>query len=176
MTLATIDVHDLVGHPGASREETVRGTVEGLQTELVGVPEDTPVMADLLLESVVEGILVTGHVVGTWHLRCARCLLEFDEAFDVALHELFVPHPDEDADDYPLDPETGIDPDQMIRDVVGVEMPFSPLHDPDCLGLCEICGGNRNLGECPGHEEPDPRFAVLADLFPADANTDDPAT
>ena len=31
---------------------------------------------------------------------------------------------------------------------------------------CEVCGGNRNLGECPGHEAIDPRFAVLADLLP----------
>ncbi|MGZ4132595.1 MAG: YceD family protein [Actinomycetota bacterium] len=176
MTLATIDVHELVGHPGASREETVRGTVEGLRTELAGVSEDVPVEADLLLESVVEGIFVTGYVRGTWRLRCARCLVEFDEPFDVPVHELFVPHPDEDAEDYPLDPESGLDPDQMVRDVVGVEMPFSPLHAPDCLGLCEVCGGNRNLGECPGHEQADPRFAVLADLFPADTGAEEPTT
>jgi uncharacterized protein len=172
MTLATIDVRDLVGHPGASREATVRGTIEGLGTELVAVPEEQPIEADLLLESVIEGILVSGHVAGTFHLRCARCLIEFDRPFDVAVHELFVPHPDEDGDEYALDPELGIDPEQMVRDVVGVEMPFSPLHNPDCKGLCEICGGNRNLGECPGHETIDPRFAALADLFP-DTETDD---
>ena len=54
---------------------------------------------------------------------------------------------------------------RSIRDAVGVEMPFAPLCQPDCLGLCEVCGGNRNLGECPGHEAIDPRFAVLADLL-----------
>jgi uncharacterized protein len=45
-------------------------------------------------------------------------------------------------------------------------MPFAPLCRPDCQGLCPVCGGNRNLGECPGHETLDPRFAVLADLLP----------
>jgi len=166
MSLAAIDVRDLVGHPGASREETIRGTVEDLATELARVPEDVPIQGELLLESVVEGILVSGRVRGTWTMRCARCLVEFDGTFDVALHELFVDRPVADADDYPLDPETGLDPDQMVRDVVGVEMPFSPLCRPDCQGLCEVCGGDRNLGECPGHEQTDPRFAVLADLFP----------
>jgi Predicted metal-binding, possibly nucleic acid-binding protein len=166
MSLAAIDVRDLVGHPGASREETVRGTVEGLATELARVPEDAPIQGELLLESVVEGILVSGRVHGTWTLRCARCLTEFDGTFDVAVQEMFVDQPDADADDYPLDPETGVDPDQMVRDVVGVEMPFSPLCRADCQGLCEVCGGNRNLGECPGHERTDPRFAVLADLLP----------
>ena len=123
-------------------------------------------VADLLLESVIEGIVVSGRVGGTWRLRCARCLTEFDQPFEVRVSELFVRSPDDDADAYPLGPDGELDPDQMVRDAVGVEMPFSPLCRPDCKGLCEVCGGDRNLGECPGHEDVDPRFAVLADLFP----------
>jgi uncharacterized protein len=165
MMLNAIDVRELLGHPGASREEPVRGTVDGLATELARLPDDEPVRADLLLESVVEGIVVSGHVGGTWRLRCARCLTEFDRPFDVAVSELFVPDSEEDADAYPLGPDGQLDPDQMVRDAVGVEMPFSPLCRPDCLGLCEVCGGNRNLGECPGHERIDPRFAVLSELL-----------
>jgi DUF177 domain-containing protein len=170
--LNTIDVRELLRHPGVSREEPIRGTVDGLATELVRVPDDELVAADLVLESVVEGIVVSGHVGGTWLLRCARCLTEFDRPFDVTVSELFVPSPDEDADAYPLGPDGELDPDQMVRDAVGVEMPFSPLCRPDCKGLCEICGGNRNLGECPGHAEVDPRFAVLSDLFPDLPDTD----
>lgn len=170
MTLPSIDVRDLVGHPGASREHAVSGTLEGLAIELVRVPGDVPVAADLLLESVVEGILVTGTIRGTWVLRCARCLTEFEAPFEVAVSELFAVTPDEDADTYPLDPEAVIDPDQMVRDAIGVEMPFSPLCRSDCRGLCEVCGGNRDLGECPGHERQDPRFAVLSELRLPDEN------
>jgi uncharacterized protein len=168
MSLATIDVRDLVGHPGASREQTLYGTLDGLATEVALVPDDAPIEADLLLESVVEGILVSGRLTGTFRLRCARCLTEFDAPFDVAVSELFVAEPDEDADDYVLDPAVGIEPEQMVRDAVGVQMPFSPLCRPDCRGLCEVCGGNRNFGECPGHQQVDPRFAVLSELFPQD--------
>ena len=70
--LNAIDVRELLGQPGASREEPVHGTVDGLSTELARLPDDEPVRADLLLESVVEGIVVSGHVGGTWRLRCAR--------------------------------------------------------------------------------------------------------
>jgi uncharacterized protein len=49
----------------------------------------------------------------------------------------------------------------MVRDAVVLEMPFAPLCRTDCLGLCPACGGDRNLGECPGHEEPDPRWSGL---------------
>jgi uncharacterized protein len=51
-----------------------------------------------------------------------------------------------------------------VRDAVVLEMPFSPLHSPDCKGLCPICGGDRNLGECPGHDEIDPRWSALSVL------------
>ena len=164
MTIDAIDVRDLVGHPGASREVGVRGVMEGLAGELAEVPDE--IEGDLLLESVVEGILVSGHLRGTFRLRCARCLKDFSQPFDVEVHEMFVPAPDEDADDYPLDPEGTIELDQMVRDAIGVEIPFSPLHSPECQGLCPVCGGDRNLGECPGdHPSTDPRWAGLEQLL-----------
>jgi uncharacterized protein len=172
MTVATIDVRDLVGRPGASRELPISGTLEGLGSELARVPDDAPIQGELLLESVVEGILVSGRLEGTMTLRCARCLTDFEQPFRVEVRELFTQRPDDESDEYPLDPELGIDPDQMFRDTIGVELPFSPLCRPDCQGLCEVCGGNRNLGECPGHEQIDPRFAVLSDLLPALAELD----
>jgi uncharacterized protein len=164
MTIDTLDVSDLVGHPGSSRETRVRGALEGLAGELAEVPDE--IEGELLLESVVEGILVSGHLRGMFRLRCARCLKDFSQPFDVEVHELFVPTPDEDADDYPLDPEGAIELDQMVRDAIGVEIPFSPLHSPDCQGLCPVCGGDRNLGECPGdHPSTDPRWAGLEQLL-----------
>ena len=169
MTLATIDVHDLIGHPGASRRHDLLGTLADLSTELVAVPEDAPLGGSLLLESMVEGILVSGAITGTWTVRCARCLTERTQPFSVEVSELFTvagsTEPDDEDEGYELAGDT-MDLDQLVRDAVGVEMPFAPLCRPDCKGLCPVCGGNRNLGECPGHETVDPRFAVLADLLP----------
>jgi uncharacterized protein len=129
---------------------------------LAGVPADRPLEADLLLESVVEGVLVTGRVRGTMQLRCARCLKDFESAIEVDVSEMFVSRPEPDGDDYELGVDGTLEPEQMMRDTVGVELPFSPLHSPDCLGLCPVCGGDRNLGECPGdHPQTDARWAGL---------------
>jgi DUF177 domain-containing protein len=166
MSLESVDVRALMGVPGASKAVVLEGTLDGLGTEVAAVPDDAPVRAELLLESIVEGIVVSGRVTGVFHLRCARCLKESDEPFELGLTELFVTSPDEDAEDYPLDPEGFIEPEQMLRDAVGVELPFSPLHAPDCRGLCPVCGGDRNLGECPGdHPSTDPRWAELETLL-----------
>jgi uncharacterized protein len=164
--IGTIDVRELVGHPGASKVEQVSGTLEDLETELAGVADDAPIRAELVLESIVEGILAVGRVEGALALRCARCLREFERGFSVDLHELFVPFPHEDSDEYPMDPEGFIDPDQMVRDAIGVELPFAPVCRSDCRGLCARCGGDLNLRECTCEEpEIDPRWDGLEALL-----------
>jgi len=163
MTIEPVDIRDLLGHPGISRTTYVRGTLEDLGTEVATLKADEPVEGDLLLESVVEGILATGTLRGTLALRCARCLKDFERPVGVDVHELFSLSPGSDDEDvYPLEGDGWLDPEQMVRDALGLELPFSPLHTPDCQGLCSVCGGDRNLGECPGdHVEADPRWAGL---------------
>lgn len=164
--IAAVDVRDLIGQPGSSKHHAVGDPLVGLGTELARVRDDVPIRGDLLFEALVEGILVSGRVRGTLALRCARCLKEFERPFAVEVHEMFVVDPEPDTDDYPLDPEGSLELDQMLRDVIGVELPFSPLCRPECQGLCPVCGGDRNLGECPGHAEVDPRWAALEQLAP----------
>ncbi len=164
--IETIDVRELLDRPGASKVEQVSGTIEDLTTELAGLSTDTPVTGELVLESLVEGIVATGRLEGSLSLSCARCLKEFQRGFSVDLAELFVPFPHEDSDEYPLDPEGYLEPEQMVRDVVGVELPYAPLCRPDCLGLCARCGGDLNLDECTCTEpEVDPRWEGLGSLL-----------
>ena len=161
--MRAIDVRDLLEQPGSSRTVHVDEPVAGLRTELADVPEDAPIEGDLTLESVSEGIYVSGRVQGRYAMRCARCLKEFTRGFDLEMAEL-VPREAGPEDDYALASDLTLDPEPMVRDAVVLEMPFSPLCRPDCLGLCEICGGDRNLGECPGHAATDPRWAGLDGL------------
>jgi uncharacterized protein len=176
MSLPMLDVHDLLGHPGMARTVDLLGAIDGLGTELVVVPDDAMLGGPLSLESVIEGVFVVGTVTGTWRLRCARCLTEETRPFTVEIGELVtargVDPGDTDDDGYAL-VDDAIDIDQIVRDAIGVEMPFAPLCRSDCQGLCPTCGGNRNLGECPGHEAIDPRFAVLSDLLLELPDTDE---
>jgi uncharacterized protein len=165
MVMRAIDVRELVESPGSSKTVRVDEAVEGLHTELAEVPEDQRLSGDLTLESVVEGVYATGTIRGTMAMRCARCLKEFTQPFDVEMHELF-PLRAGPEDDYQLGEDLTLDPEQMVRDSVVLSMPFSPLCKPDCLGLCPRCGRDRNLGQCTCTEEvADPRWAGLEELF-----------
>lgn len=169
--MRAIDVRDLLDHPGTSRTVHVSEPIEGLHTELADVPGDAPLAGDLQLESVVQGIFVTGSVGGRMRLRCARCLKEFEHDFDLQLNELFAREPGPE-DDYGLAGDFTLDPEPMVRDAIVLSMPFAPICRPGCLGLCERCGGDRNLGECSCTRTVDPRWAALEALFEDDRSTD----
>jgi DUF177 domain-containing protein len=158
------DVRDLLAEPGSSRRLTLEETFGDLSTELAAVPEEHPVRMDVLLESVVEGIEVSGPLTGRIAYRCARCLKPFDRDFRLELHELFVTDAAPGDDPYPITGLGSIDLEPMVRDAVVLSMPFSPLCRLDCLGLCSRCGGDRNLGECTCGPERDPRWAPLERL------------
>ncbi|TMK86320.1 MAG: DUF177 domain-containing protein [Actinobacteria bacterium] len=158
-----IDVRDLLGHPGASRTVHVGEPVAGLATQVASVPEDRPVAGDLLFESVIEGLLVSGSLEGTMALVCARCLKPIESAFRIDVQELFAPGATPTDDEYPVT-DGSVDLEPMIRDAVVLAMPFAPLCRPDCQGLCERCGGDRNLGECACPPETDSRWSALLEL------------
>jgi DUF177 domain-containing protein len=158
-----VDVRDLLGQPGASRKVAVHEPVEGLAAGLVRVPDERSVDAELLLESLVEGILATGRVSGVEVVSCARCLEPTEAAFDVEVQELFATGATPEDDEYPI--RAGeIDLEPMIRDAVLLAAPFAPLCSPECRGLCERCGGDRNAEECSCPEEVDPRWEALSGL------------
>ena len=159
-----LDVRDLLRAPGSSRDVELREPVDGLATALVRVPDERPIAARLVVESLVQGVLVSGPLTGPMVLTCARCLRSSETEFRVEVQELFVPNPGVKDDEYPL-VEGFLDLEPMIRDAVLLAMPFSPLCRPQCLGLCERCGGDRNLAECVcSREQGDARWAVLSNL------------
>src|SRR5262249_37449074 len=107
-----VDVRELLAHPGSSRTHRLDRSVDGIRLELAGMPEGAAVRGDLLLESVAEGVLVSGPLRGPLTLTCARCLTEFDGSFDVRVQELFVaPGREAGPDDYLVTSEGRLDPE-----------------------------------------------------------------
>jgi uncharacterized protein len=136
---------------------------EGWGLELVQVPAGTPVVIDARFESVMDGVLLTADVEVPVEAECGRCLDPLELAIRVPIQELFayVPDPD-DEDSLTLDGDQ-LDLEPVVRDAVVLALPFNPLCDPDCPGLCASCGVRLADAE-PGHshDEVDPRWASLA--------------
>jgi uncharacterized protein len=139
----------------------------GLSSELIGVPEGERLVLDIRLESVTEGVLVTGTLVAPRTGECGRCLDPVHDEFVAELCELFV-YPDSATDETSEWDEVDrivdelIDLEPVVRDVIVLGLPMMPLCRPDCGGLCHTCG--QRLDDLPAghtHETLDPRSASL---------------
>ena len=142
--------------------------------DLIGIDEGAPLKLDLRIESVSEGVLVSGTVWAPTSGECARCLTPFTGDVEIDLTELFA-YPDSateattDADEVGHVVKDSIDLEQPIVDAVGLALPFSPLCGPDCQGLCPDCGIPMATAEPGhGHEKIDPRWAKLSSMLETD--------
>jgi DUF177 domain-containing protein len=172
----TVDIARLGRRPGAM--VTLRNTVPSparIGLPMIAIDRGAPLELDLQVQSVSEGVLVTGTVTAPTVGECARCLTEVTGRVEVGLTELFA-YPDSTTEATTEEDEVGhivdetIDLAQSIIDAVGLELPFSPVCSPDCPGLCPECGVS--LAAEPGHHHDriDPRWAKLAQLLPPDAD------
>ena len=69
----------------------------------------------------------------------------------------------DDLDVFPFDGET-IDLEPLFREQFVLAIPYAPLHDEACKGLCPQCGINRNSATCSCEKPIDPRLAPLKGL------------
>jgi uncharacterized protein len=168
-----LNISRLGRRPGSmlTVEETV-ASPSRIGLHLIAIDAGAPLTLDLRVESVSEGVLVTGTVSAPTVGECARCLTPVTGEVEIELTELFA-YPDSTTDATTEDDEVGrvrqiggadsVDLEQPIIDAVGLALPFAPLCTPDCAGLCPQCGIALASAE-PGHhhEQLDPRWAKLA--------------
>ena len=167
-----VDITRLGRRPGAM--VTLRNTVPSplrIGLDMIAIEPGAPLELDLRVESVSEGVLVTGTVAGPTVGECSRCLTEVSGHVQVGLTELFA-YPDSTTEATTEQDEIGhvvdsmIDLEQPLIDTVVLELPLSPVCRPDCPGLCSECGVPLAEAE-PGHhhERIDPRWAKLSGMF-----------
>ncbi|QEU11788.1 MULTISPECIES: YceD family protein [Dermabacter] len=172
-----IDAIDLIHKIGSQR--TVSRTATSAQP--VGDPEfavkpGDDIEVEASLESVDEGIYVTGSARADVHAECSRCLDPVEERLDVRFDELFT-YPEKvpaelEEEDVPVLEGDVIDLGPLVHDAFAMAAPYQPLCREDCPGLCPQCG--KRMEEDPDHEHVvyDPRFAALAGLLDTDEESE----
>ena len=172
----TVDVYDLMHRPGEMRERSIDIVVpEEFGNAMIAVKAGSELRVELRMESLHDGILVSADIDGTAAGECGRCLIDIEQAIQVEIQELFAYSSDE-AFEYEVHEDT-IDLEPVVRDAVVLSLPFQPVCQDECLGLCPQCGAR--LLDNPGHEHEnpvDPRWAALGSLAGFDGNTDSTTT
>ena len=173
-----IDLRELGRRAGALQElDRTVPAPEGWKVELIGVPAGADVHLRLRLESVMEGVLVSGEIQAPLVGSCARCLEPIEDTLELDVQELFAyagstTEATSEEDEVRRVEGEHIDLEPMVRDLVVLSLPLAPTCTEDCAGLCVDCG--QRLDDLPAdhtHEQLDPRWAGLAARFTAAPGT-----
>jgi len=169
-----LDTRELGRRPGSMRKVQLSAPApEGFGiVDLIGVPVGAELALDLQLESVMDGVLVTGTTTAPVAGECGRCLGPVSDTLTVRFQELFL-YPE--ASDNPAQDDEDevaqlvgdfLDLTPTVRDAVVLALPLTPLCREDCQGLCATCG--ERLDDLPAdhvHDTTDARWGALAGLL-----------
>jgi uncharacterized protein len=96
---------------------------------------------------------------------CMRCLEQASPRFEVDAREVSQPGGSEELTSPYVEHEV-LDVQAWAREALALSVPAKLLCQPDCRGLCGVCGANLNESQTE-HEhgrDPDPRWAKLSEL------------
>ena len=160
---------------GTRREVQASVDLPDLVTSTASVVAGEPVEVDLVLESIPQGVSVSGVVRAPWVGDCRRCLEEVRGTAEIAVKEIFERTPTE-GETWPLGPDE-VDLEPVVREAVLLSLPLAPLCDEGCQGPAPdrfpaVVEGATVEGTDEPDDEPemgrepprDPRWAALDEL------------
>jgi len=168
-----LDVRELGRRAGAMMtfDRQALAPVE-LSNPMIGIPVGSDLALDLMAESVVEGVWISGDIAATAQGSCSRCLEPVSTPLVVDIAELFrYADLDNEVDDdeIPTFEHDLIDLEPTLRDAVVLALPLAPVCGEDCLGLCSQCGFELKNDPNHQHDQTDPRWAALGKMFTDDS-------
>ena len=163
-----LPVRDIVRHPGEMREHAFAVTLREQWGEgIVALQEGSDLELDVRLESVHEGILVSGTADGTYVGVCGRCLTDISAPVEVEFQELFA-YPGEEETDFEVQ-DDHVDLETLVRDAAVLSLPFQPVCQPDCPGLDPKTGERLTVSTGTEQAAPiDPRWSALQQITDQD--------
>ena len=166
-----LDTRALARSPGSMRAlNRVVPAPKDLGLELIGVPQGADLTLDLTMQSVSEGVYVSGTATAPLEGECGRCLRPIDDTLVVNIAELYA-YENSTTMETTEEDEVGrvqddlIDLEPVLRDAVVLALPVNPVCRQDCPGLCPECGASwDDLPADHSHQQDDPRWAALSKL------------
>lgn len=112
------------------------------------ITNEQPALEDILLAKPIngsveivridEGIAARIEVATALNLECHRCLQEFSFPMNLAFEAMFTENQADDA--WQIGKDDQIDLVPAIRQELILRQPIQQLCEPNCPGLCEVCG------------------------------------
>jgi uncharacterized protein len=136
---------------------------------------ETPLESEAKIKKTGQMVFIMGRVQSTLRLQCVRCLKEFiyplSSTFELTLRPLKEAPSQEEIElsheeiESSFFKEGEIHLSEIACEQILLEIPYQPLCQEGCKGLCPICGKDQNLSSCECVKEEFPSgFSVLKKL------------
>ncbi|MCE2501046.1 MAG: DUF177 domain-containing protein [Dehalococcoidia bacterium] len=123
-----------------------------------------------------QGIWVQADLIVRISQDCSRCLADFKRTLELELDEEYFPEvdvrtghrllPPDDWEGLYIGADHILDLDEATRQSALATLPMKPLCKPECEGICDRCGADRNVNDCDCYAlDIDPRWAALRSLM-----------
>ncbi len=115
------------------------------------------------ISNVGDVLLLKVHVSATVNRSCSRCLKEFAAESSADVLEKYYPSGSQgvENDAYVYEADQ-VDITEPLRESLLLAEPLRVLCKEDCLGICPVCGADRNVQPCRCDTSTvDPRLAAL---------------
>ena len=169
-----LNISEIVAHPGTRFGCEIKEDCPDLD----GVACIPPVTGHIEFTNTGRLIVASGNLEGTVELECGRCLKRFRMRLSAEIqeyhkfHRPLAPMAKEEEDVEELAEETPelwegnlFDLGELIRQSLLIGIPFRPLCEEDCKGLCPTCGANLNEGPCGCEPVKESPLAELGELL-----------
>ncbi|MGQ9646588.1 MAG: YceD family protein [Thermodesulfobacteriota bacterium] len=117
-----------------------------------------PLQSEARVWKAGQSVFINGRVQATLQLQCVRCLKEFSypiaSAFELTLLPLKETTSPQEIELAEEEMESNfyqggeLHLSEIACEQIFLEIPFKPLCQEDCRGLCPKCGKDLNLGPC----------------------------
>lgn len=119
---------------------------------------DSPLQSEVKIRKMGRSLLITGKVETTLRLQCVRCLKEFSYPLSTTFELTLQP-----LKEAPASEETELGNEEMEAsffeggeihlseiacEQIFLEIPYQPLCQEECKGLCPSCGQDLNVSSC----------------------------
>ena len=120
-------------------------------------------------------VFVNGHIETRAQVECDRCLKQVELPVNADFDLQYITGAEYESSAAAelteevmavsvFDGET-IDVDEIVKEQISLAVPTRIMCQPDCKGICPVCGTDKNTSECECEaKDVDPRWAALKDL------------
>lgn len=165
-----VSVTEIRRRPGSRMPVERALLAEGMALSDVAVPDGSEIAFVGELESISEGVVLTGAATIPWTGSCRRCLGDVEGRSTIEVREVYETSPT-DGETWPL-VQDHVDLGPLLHDIALLALPLAPLCGEDCLGPAPEAFPATVASDPPEGEggdgdaeaPKDPRWAALDDL------------